>query len=421
MKYQNLLNIAVTLAICGCTIAAHAGPPQAKGKKPAAPPAKTAVKKATAPPAPKVLKPGPMWSVAYSPDGTTLVVGGYRKVFLFDAANGTKKAEYPVSSDAIRSLAFSRDGKLLAAATGVPGQSGSVIVLDAASGNQVRLIKGHNDTVEAVAFAGDMLLAAADDEKVSVTGVGDGKAVGSLAEHIGRCLAVAVPKDTNDADGGDIWATGGADSAVKIWDAKARRVVVNFDQCQGGVWCLSAGARPGMFFAGSGDGKIRMLRVRADGKANPAEPGAPSPRTGYLGRTYEGGHEGAVYAVATSVDGKRMVSGGADRLVNVWNVDGGRLKQFTEAGSDIWGVAISPDSKSVAAASLDGKTRVYDIEKGTLLFTVNEKGTAAPPAVAPTAPGTPTPAPGTPVKTPNPKKGMAAAAPLNSTPLTPIK
>lgn len=362
-----------------CGGASAAAPPK---KKPA-PAEKTAAIKAAPAPSPvrKPVHPGPAWSVAFSPDGTRIAVGGYRKVTLYDAQTGAKQAEWVVSQDAVRTLAFSADGTRLAAGTGVPGVSGSAVVLDAASGKPVRTVSGHFDTVEAVAFAGNWLLSAGNDEKVRVTDLGSGKAVGVLGEHTGRCLSVAVPAKTTEADGGEIFATGGADNAVKIWDAKTRRVVVNFDQSQGPVWALAAfHNRPGRFVAGSGDGQVRFFGVRADRDGKAGE------RTGFVERAVNA-HAGSVYAVAVAPSDAFLVSGGSDKKAVLWNAGGGKRREWTEAQGDVWGVAVSPDSKRVAAASLDGKTRVYEAESGKLIW---ELPLAPVPATPPASPAPPT-------------------------------
>jgi hypothetical protein len=289
---------------------------------------------------------------------------------VFDAQTGAKLADWAVSKEAVRAVAFSPDGKRLACGTGVPGQSGAVILVDTQTGKAVRTVKSHNDTVEAVAFKGNWLLAAADDERVSVTDVASGQAVGSpLAEHLGRCLSLAVPTKTSDADGGDIFATGGSDNAVKIWDARVRRVVVNFDQAQGPVWSLAPLNQPGRFVVGGGDGRIRFFGVRADGKGSGIAEGVPA-RTGFEYNIFQNAHENGVYAIAVAPNDAFIASGGGDSKLVLWNTGGGRRKTLSEALDDVVGVAISPDGKKVASASLDGKARIYDSEKGTLLFEV---------------------------------------------------
>ena len=350
-----------------------------------------AVKPAAAPITPAALPPlhivapPPMWSVAYSPDGKLLLVGTYRRVLAFDAATGAKTGDYVVSSDAIRALAFAPDGHTLAAATGVADKSGTILLLDAATGRVTGSVRGHYDTIDALAWEQNNLLSAGNDETVNLNDAQTGKSVATLTEHIGRCLAVAVPTKTDAANGGDIFATGGADKAVKIWDAKLRRVVVNFDQSPGPVWCLAATPRPGEFIAGCDDGRLRIFQVRADGNRRAGAPAdEPDPRTGYLVRE-QNAHTGAVYAVAVAPDFSHTVSGGADGKVVIWNGDiGQRQHDLTDAKRDIWGLAIAPDSKRVAAASLDGQTRVYDLGTGALIFTLDAKGVV--PLAMPAAP-----------------------------------
>ena len=108
----------------------------------------------------------PCWAVAFSPDGTRLAVGTYRRVLIYEVTTGSKLSDWVISSDAVRTLAFSPDGAVLAAGTGVPGLSGAILLLNAATGQLLKVLKPHYDTVESVAFLGSQILSAANDEKV---------------------------------------------------------------------------------------------------------------------------------------------------------------------------------------------------------------------------------------------------------------
>lgn len=308
---------------------------------------------------PVATKLPPCWAVTFSPDGTKLAVGTYRRVQIYEVATGNKLGDWSVATDAVRTLSYSADGALLAVGTGVPGISGAVLLLNTASGQVVKALKPHYDTVESVAFLGNQLVSAANDEKICVTDLTSGQTIGTLSEHVGRCLAVAVPSRTSPQEGGALFASGGADKMFKVWDAEKRRVVVNFDQCGSVVWCVAAHPQPGRFVVGSGDGAIRVFTVRSDGKAR--DPKEPDPRVGSVGQTFGGAHPDGVYAIAVASNGQLVASGGADKKLKLWNLGRNRLeKEFTEATADIWAVAISPNSQFVAAASLDGRVRLYD-------------------------------------------------------------
>ena len=254
----------------------------------------------------------PVYSVAFSPDGKRLFVGGYKRLTAYDTETGKPVTQWVVAKDAIHSIAFSPDGKQIAVASGIPATEGTVALIDATTGKPIKMVGDHDDTVESVAFAGNLLLSASDDETVEISDLATGKTVGTLREHVGRCLSVMVPTKTNDNDGGNLFVTSGADNLVKIWDADKRRVVVNFDQAQGPVWCVAAFPRPGRFISGSADGHLRWLNVytererqlpNGDKEAIVPPAGEPQPRGSYVERDIMA-QEGGIYSVAPAPNGQ---------------------------------------------------------------------------------------------------------------------
>jgi WD40 repeat protein len=73
-----------------------------------------------------------------------------------------------------------------------------------------------------------------------------------------------------------------------------------------------------------------------------------------------------VLCLALSADGKKLASGGCDRLVNVWDISGGvgaaKLTQTIENHADwVFGVAFSPDGKHLLTGSRDKTAKVWDL------------------------------------------------------------
>jgi WD40 repeat protein/DNA-binding SARP family transcriptional activator len=78
-------------------------------------------------------------------------------------------------------------------------------------------------------------------------------------------------------------------------------------------------------------------------------------------------HDGWVYAAAPSSDGARVVTGGGDGIVRIWNTDSGRAvttirEPGAGRGNAIFGAALSPDGRLVADTGGDGVVAVHDVD-----------------------------------------------------------
>ena len=73
-----------------------------------------------------------------------------------------------------------------------------------------------------------------------------------------------------------------------------------------------------------------------------------------------------VLCLALSADGKKLASGGCDRIVNVWDISGGaanaKLEQSIENHADwVFAVAFSADGKHLVTGSRDKTAKVWDL------------------------------------------------------------
>lgn len=90
------------------------------------------------------------------------------------------------------------------------------------------------------------------------------------------------------------------------------------------------------------------------------------------------GHVGSVWAVAFSPDGRRLVTGGGDGTVRIWDVATGAAQRTLSHDGPIWAVAFSPDGLRIAAAGNDAQSsptltnvpRMWCARTGAVLFSL---------------------------------------------------
>ena len=75
--------------------------------------------------------------------------------------------------------------------------------------------------------------------------------------------------------------------------------------------------------------------------------------------------------MAVSPDGRRAVSASDDKTLKVWDLETGRELRTLEGHSDgVTGVAVSPDGRRAVSASYDNTLKVWDLESGRELRTL---------------------------------------------------
>lgn len=290
--------------------------------------------------APRKPVPAPVDATAFRPDGKAFAVGGYKEVRIVDAARGSVTT-WPGGTDLVRALAWSPDGRFLAAAGGLPLQSGEVVIFDAAAARPARRIAGHSDAVGSVAWSPDGTLIATGsyDKLVKLWDAAGGREVRTLKEHTDAVFPVAFSPD------GRTLASGGGDRTVKLWDVATGRRLYTLSDPLDSVYAVAFHPSGRRLAAGGADKMIRIWDLAADG--------------GSLVQALIA-HDDAVLALAWSPDGRALWSAAADRLVKRWDAAEGRETAVLEPQPD-WpqAIALSPDGRDLAVGRLDGSAALY--------------------------------------------------------------
>jgi WD40 repeat protein len=87
------------------------------------------------------------------------------------------------------------------------------------------------------------------------------------------------------------------------------------------------------------------------------------------------GHDGTVYALGITRDGRRVVSGSSDHTVAVWDLaTGQRMRILSGHSGKVQALAITPDGQLALSAALDGTVRVWDLATGQCRHVLKNHG-----------------------------------------------
>ncbi|OAB58603.1 hypothetical protein AY600_06375 [Phormidium willei BDU 130791] len=281
------------------------------------------------------------WSVVYTPDGERLISGhGDNQVRVWSREGQLLQTLEGHEAEVI-SLAISGDGERL-----VSGSADSQLRIWSRQGTLLRTLRGHGSTVRGVAFSpeGTQVASAGEDGFMRLWQV-DNEFVQPLYGHqeVVWNVAYAPPSSPLSSQFATL-----ARTEVRLWD-EAGRLVREFNELGSReLYSLTFHPKRDQLLVGNANGLLYQVNTE----------------TGAI-RSWSA-HALAIWSLSYHPNGRWFVSGGDDFYLKVWREEESgevTLQQRVMASdSRIWDLAFSPDGSYVALSNLAGQVQLWGWE-----------------------------------------------------------
>lgn len=341
------------------------------------------------------IRPEAISNIRFSSDNQTLLVGGARSISAWSVADGRmlRRMEIrPKDAADEEVVGFSPDGRF-AAGLGASAKRKST-AMGNVSANAAKELAREADPDGPGAILWDLTtwrktqafignVGKLSDVSVSKTGLilaagGDYRSAQLWELRTGRFLSnlkstsniLAVALSPN----GQLGLTGGSDGVVLLWDVSTRKILRSLSGGQALVDVFSV--------ALSDDGRTAFAGFNnAVASTNPMK--SWNTASGKVQREIAS-HLGGVSIVARTPNDKFLITSGEsffDTAIKLWDGQSGKLARTIEFPKEpkevtVSAIAVSSDSRTLAAALSDSTIQLRDISTGRLLRKVEERATS---------------------------------------------
>ncbi|MDJ1176037.1 WD40 repeat domain-containing protein [Roseofilum capinflatum] len=278
--------------------------------------------------------------LSLSSDGSRLVSGGYEEMNSVDLSTyEMTRLSLDFEDLSVSSVALSRDGKTLAAATG------EIEIWNVTTGKMLQELECEDwTTVVAISADGQTLVSAGSEpleEKSSLRfwDFAHGELLRTNYYVDYEIDSLGFSRD------GDVLAIAGRNDhrgLIQVWQVGADSPQMTLEVTMA-LYSVALTPDAQMLAGGCGDRTIKLWNCSTRG----------------LVRTFSG-HQGIVYTVGLNPDGQMLVSGSHDQSIKLWKLETGEeIDTLVGHQGPVTAVAFSPDGKTLISGSQDMTVKIW--------------------------------------------------------------
>jgi len=276
---------------------------------------------------------GPVYSAAFSPDGTRIVSAWDRNIKVWDSANGNELMDLQGHDKRVMSVAFSPDGKRIISGS----KDNTIKIWDVTACVEVMTLRGHQGAVGAwYSPDGKHIVSGSFDSTIKIWEAKSGTELMTIRGHDGPVFSV-----TWSSDGRRI-VSSSKDGTLKVWDVATGDELLTREY--EGVISVAFSPDSKWVCSSSGDGKVKVWEVATGDEVMTMHP-----------------HKDPVFCVSFSPDSKRIITGSLDHSIKTFDATSGReLMTFLGHEAPVLSISFGPEGQRIVSSSMDGAVRVWN-------------------------------------------------------------
>ncbi|WP_373693626.1 CHAT domain-containing protein [Limnofasciculus baicalensis] len=346
-------------------------------------------------------------SISFSPDGERIASASDDNTVKLWQKNGKLLATLEGHRDRVRSVAWSPDGKILAS-----GSYDGTVKLWQTDGTPITTIQGHQGKINSVSFSPDskILASAGADRTIKLWQLEQNSKTGKNQQEDNQKSPHPTPKnplptpyspslyktwqahkswilDVTFSPDNQTLASASADKTIKIWRLDGT-LINTLESNQTSVNTIRFSPDGELLASGGIDGNIKLwkhetnwslitspsLIIPITNNQQPITNNKQRTTNNQQPTTNSQQQNNRIWGLAWSPDSQTLAAASTNKIIDIWDRNGNLITTLKGHSSSIYSVSFSPDGKTLASSSADTRIKFWHPHPNKLTKLVGHNG-----------------------------------------------